>query len=811
MKKVLTLIAVLCMAVMVFTGCFESTPACEHNWTEATCTAPQTCSLCGETDGEALGHTEETITGTAATCTTAGLTDGKKCSVCGEITVQQTTIAAKDHTEETVAGTPATCTEPGLTDGKKCSVCGVTTVEQTSIDPLNHKAGEDDGDVTTPVKCANEGCDHIFVEAKEAITLTIPTLENGTVVADKKNYAIGDTVKLTVNPAFGYVQKLYIDGEPLILGWNNNVYSFVAEKDAYVLTGSFEQSLNLKPFDVTRWELGNQAHGVISTQYNAGDHNKESWWFDFNGDYSSISVKVKNYLPLEESKDGNGNTGFSFVLRITLDNGKSHAFRVYNDKGEYAIQEFDGSWGYWTRLDAEAATALNADGVDFKLEREGSVLKLSVNGKVYITYTMAGVTADNKVTAVGLRHYGNIDKQIDIPFELTSACDHDWEDETCTAPRTCSECGVTVGEKLKHTDGEPAEENYNAPGCVTQGSYDKVVYCTVCSTQVSRETVPVPATDHKDEDKNYKCDVCNADLCTNHTPGDPEVQNRVEPDFGVEGSYDEVTYCTKCGTETSRVTKSIPAKVAITLTIPTLENGTVTADKVNYAIGDTVTLTVVPAEKYAQKLYINGEPILVDTNSKYSFTVTQDAYEITGEFVSTSGKWFWIPETFDVINQGHNVVLAKAGTTGELVPTQDKCYGGKVLVKDPSQGTQKEYAIAFKMHFADGQKAEVRLIDESGNGKYRLQVLGNNILGNWGGIYTLTDAENAAIATGDGVWFSMVREGTTLKLLINDNVVKTYDLSEKGITADTKVSQFKLQAYNLTVNTNISYEFYMTE
>ena len=175
MKKVLSLIAILCLALVCFAGCDifnqPTEPTCEHEWADATCTAPKTCSLCGATDGEALGHTEETVAGTAATCTESGMTDGKKCTVCGETTVEQTAISALGHTEETVAGTPATCTEPGMTDGKKCTTCGVTTAEQTAIDALGHKAGKDDGDVTTPVKCANEGCDEILVAAKEAISL----------------------------------------------------------------------------------------------------------------------------------------------------------------------------------------------------------------------------------------------------------------------------------------------------------------------------------------------------------------------------------------------------------------------------------------------------------------------------------------------------------------------------------------------------------------------------------------------------------------------------------------------------------------
>ena len=114
MKKVLSLIAILCLALVCFAGCdlikqSIETP-CEHDWSDATCTAPKTCSLCGATDGEPNGHIEETVAGTAATCTEAGMSEGKKCTACGETTVEQTVIPALGHTEETVAGTPATCT-----------------------------------------------------------------------------------------------------------------------------------------------------------------------------------------------------------------------------------------------------------------------------------------------------------------------------------------------------------------------------------------------------------------------------------------------------------------------------------------------------------------------------------------------------------------------------------------------------------------------------------------------------------------------------------------------------------------------------
>ena len=82
---------------------------CSHEWNDATCTEPKTCSKCGETEGEPLGHTEEVIPAVAPTCTETGLTEGKKCSVCGEITVQQQVVDALGH--DFAEGTCTRCGE----------------------------------------------------------------------------------------------------------------------------------------------------------------------------------------------------------------------------------------------------------------------------------------------------------------------------------------------------------------------------------------------------------------------------------------------------------------------------------------------------------------------------------------------------------------------------------------------------------------------------------------------------------------------------------------------------------------------------
>ena len=117
--------------------------------TPATCTKSgltdgEKCSVCGDVikaqkNIPALGHKEVKITGKSATCTAKGLTDGTKCSVCGKILKAQKEIPALGHKKVKIAGKSATCTEKGLTDGVKCSVCGKILTAQKEIPALGHK------------------------------------------------------------------------------------------------------------------------------------------------------------------------------------------------------------------------------------------------------------------------------------------------------------------------------------------------------------------------------------------------------------------------------------------------------------------------------------------------------------------------------------------------------------------------------------------------------------------------------------------------------------------------------------------------
>lgn len=84
----------------------------------------------------AIPHTEAVDKAVEPTCTETGLTEGKHCSVCGEVLVEQKVVPAKGHTEVVDKAVEPTCTKTGLTEGKHCSVCSAVLVEQEVVPAL---------------------------------------------------------------------------------------------------------------------------------------------------------------------------------------------------------------------------------------------------------------------------------------------------------------------------------------------------------------------------------------------------------------------------------------------------------------------------------------------------------------------------------------------------------------------------------------------------------------------------------------------------------------------------------------------------
>ena len=106
------------------------------------------CTVCGDTlrtetipaiVEDHVHQGKEWATVTPATCTETGV-KAFVCT-CGH-TLETAAIATVPHIEEGIPGRAATCTESGLTDGKKCSACGTVTLAQTVIPPAGHSFEE---------------------------------------------------------------------------------------------------------------------------------------------------------------------------------------------------------------------------------------------------------------------------------------------------------------------------------------------------------------------------------------------------------------------------------------------------------------------------------------------------------------------------------------------------------------------------------------------------------------------------------------------------------------------------------------------
>ena len=165
-----------------------------HSWGEWTVVDAATCTKKGsekrvcandashvETrETEMVAHTEEILPAVEATCTKTGLTEGKKCSVCGKILVAQTEVAMKAHTpaaavQENVV--PATCTAKGSYESVVyCSVCS-KELSRTKVDTDMIAHTPSDWIADGEASCATGGTKH-----KEC-TVCHTVLETGTIPA----------------------------------------------------------------------------------------------------------------------------------------------------------------------------------------------------------------------------------------------------------------------------------------------------------------------------------------------------------------------------------------------------------------------------------------------------------------------------------------------------------------------------------------------------------------------------------------------------------------------------------------------------
>ena len=136
----------------------EILPAVPATCTTTGLTEGLKCSICNvvlvtQEEVPALGHNIIVDSAVEPTCTETGLTKGEHCDRC-DYKIAQKEVPANGHVEKVITGTLPTCLKEGLTDGIVCGVCDTTLKKQDIVPALGHNFVTD---AEIPATCTETG------------------------------------------------------------------------------------------------------------------------------------------------------------------------------------------------------------------------------------------------------------------------------------------------------------------------------------------------------------------------------------------------------------------------------------------------------------------------------------------------------------------------------------------------------------------------------------------------------------------------------------------------------------------------------
>ncbi|MDO4973495.1 MAG: hypothetical protein Q4E38_04730 [Eubacteriales bacterium] len=385
MKRILAMLLVLVMAL--------SLSAChKHSWEPATCDKPKTCSECGKTDGDPLGHKW----GEPVYEWAEDLSSVTALRICGNDPSHTESETVETTREETKS---PTCTEAGETVFSAQFTNGVFAPQSRTEalpEALGHAWGEPEYEWAEDLSSviATRVCTHdpSHVETEIAETVSKVTKAATCTEAGERVYSV-----TFGNEAFEPLDRLVEDGAPLGHLWEQP---------------SFEWADDMSSVTATRVCARDASHVETET--------------------AAVTAEIVKPATCEER----GETAYTAVF-------ENPGFEAQS-RTESNIEALGHEWGepeYVWAEDLSSVTATRVCAHDAShVETETAAVTAEIVKPA--TCEEKGETA---YSASFLNQAFEAQNRTETDIE---ALGHDWAKATHTQPQTCKACGKTEGEAL---------------------------------------------------------------------------------------------------------------------------------------------------------------------------------------------------------------------------------------------------------------------------------------------------------------------------------------------------------------------------